>query len=154
MKPFLSFVFFLILTTSIFSQSKNAKTVMDNYAAFGRGDIPAILATFAPDCVWIHPGNPDIIPFAGTFRGAEEIKEKFFGVIPTVVQLIEFVPSIVGEEGNTVIASIHIKGKVLTTGKAYESIGEMRWTLNDAGLVTEHKAIVDVSSLEAAFTPN
>ncbi|OWY21766.1 nuclear transport factor 2 family protein [Sphingobacteriales bacterium UPWRP_1] len=149
---FLTILFVLVTITGAYAQSKNAQTVMNNYAAFGKGDIAAILATLAPDCEWTHPGNPAIVPFAGTFRGADEIGKEFFGAIPSAIQITEFSPSLAGEDGNTVITSVFIKGKAVSTGKEYENTAEMRWTFNSAGMVTKYNVIVDTAALEAALT--
>ena len=152
MKAFKLIIVLLFAYTAVFAQSKNAQTVMNNYAAFGKGDIPVILATLAPDCVWSHPGNPDIVPFAGTFTGPDAIGNKFFGVIPAAIQILEFSPKIVGEEGSTVITSVFIKGKGVATGKEFENTAEMRWSFNDAGMVTSYKVNVDTAALESALS--
>ena len=134
------------------AQSANVQTVMSNYAAFGKGDIPAILATLAPHCTWYHVGNPAIVPFAGTFSGPEEIGNKFFGAIPGAVQILSFEPSLRAEEGNTVITSVNIRGKSVATGKEYENTVEMRWTFDAAGKVVDYKNIFNPAALEAALT--
>ena len=41
------------MTTSPVTTS-NAATVADAYAAFGRGDVPAVLDRLAPDVAWEH----------------------------------------------------------------------------------------------------
>ena len=43
-------------------------TVQELYAAFGRGDIPAILAKLADDVVWESEG-PAIVSFSGIRHG-------------------------------------------------------------------------------------
>lgn len=49
-------------------EQENTQTVMDLYAAFGRGDLPAVLAALADDVEWALPG-PANIPMAGTRPG-------------------------------------------------------------------------------------
>lgn len=137
---------------SLSAQSANVQTVMGNYAAFGKGDIPAILATLAPNCSWYHAGNPAIVPFAGTFNGPAEVGSKFFAIIPTAVQILGFEPSLKAEEGNTVITAVKIKGQGVTTGKSYENTVEMRWTFDATGKVTKYENLFDPAALEAALT--
>ena len=48
--------------------SNNAEFIHNMYAAFSRGDIPAILAAVADDAEWISYG-PAGIPYAGVFKG-------------------------------------------------------------------------------------
>jgi uncharacterized protein len=49
------------------SVQENVQIVKDAYAAFGRGDMPGLLALFAEDIEWITPG--EALPLAGTYRG-------------------------------------------------------------------------------------
>src|SRR5262249_16457558 len=134
------------------AQSANIQTVQNNYAAFGQGNIPAILASLTDDCTWMQSGNPSIIPFAGTFRGKEEIGNKFFGVVPTAIQILAFEPRDFREADNVVICFVHIHGKGIATGKEYDSQVEMHWTFNAQGLVTGFQSLGDTSTLEAALT--
>ena len=52
------------------------QSVKDMYAAFGRGDIAAILARVAPDVSW-ELEAPAEISFAGIRRGPEQVKGFF-----------------------------------------------------------------------------
>lgn len=49
----------------------NAELVRAGYDAFGRSDLPALLALFAPDIVW-HVGGDG--PLSGTHRGREAVR--------------------------------------------------------------------------------
>ena len=152
MKSYLIFLSLLLSAVVATAQSANVQTVMGNYAAFGKGDVPAILSTLAPNCTWYHAGNPAIVPFAGSFTGPQEIGSKFFAMIPTAVQITTFEPSLQSEEGNVVVTSVHIKGKGVATGKEYENTVEMRWTFDAAGKVVDYKNIFDPAGLEGALT--
>ena len=46
----------------------NADVVQQNYAAVGRGDIPALLELLTDDVEWTLQG-PSVIPWAGTRNG-------------------------------------------------------------------------------------
>lgn len=142
----------LLAMVALQAQSSNVQTVMNNYAAFSKGDIPAIISTLAPDCSWYHVGNPSIVPFAGTFKGPEAIAAKFFTVIPTVLEVTAFEPAIVEEKGNVVVASVRIEGKSIATGKTFGATSEMRWTFDNAGKVVKYENTFDPAGLEAALT--
>jgi hypothetical protein len=58
------------------SVQKNVRIVKEAFAAFGRGDIQALLALFAEDIEWITPGEG--LPLAGTYRGHAAVAT-FFG---------------------------------------------------------------------------
>jgi uncharacterized protein len=48
----------------------NTEILRDGYDAFARGDIPAVLDTFAEDITWHVPGRS---PLSGDYRGHEEV---------------------------------------------------------------------------------
>jgi uncharacterized protein len=51
-------------------------TVQELYAAFGRGDLPAILSKLADDIVW-ESEAPAIVSFGGIRRGIRETRGFF-----------------------------------------------------------------------------
>jgi uncharacterized protein len=53
----------------------NADLIRSGYEAFGKGDIPAVVALWSDDIVWHVPGRS---PLAGDYTGAQEIVG-FFG---------------------------------------------------------------------------
>jgi ketosteroid isomerase-like protein len=53
----------------------DARTIREGYEAFGKGDIPAVVALFADDITWRVPGHS---PLAGEYVGAEAVLG-FFG---------------------------------------------------------------------------
>lgn len=140
----------LVLSAAYASaQSANMKTVMDNYARFGQGDIPGILATLADNVSWTHPGDPHVIAYAGTFDGPAGVGQ-FFEKVGGTTQITVFQPSNFRENGNTVSNDVHIEGKIIATGKTYTSDVVMNWSFADNGMVIRWEAVGDVSSLETA----
>jgi uncharacterized protein len=57
----------------------NEQTVKEMYAAFGRGDIAAILSHVAKDADWEAEGPAEMV-FTGIRHGVEEIKGFFAGI--------------------------------------------------------------------------
>jgi ketosteroid isomerase-like protein len=57
----------LSITTT---EHPSAIRIREGFAAFSRGDLAAVRATMAPDCVWTNAGNGAI---AGEYRGWDEI---------------------------------------------------------------------------------
>ena len=145
-------IFSLLLLLGAFfanAQSANMKTVMDGYAKFGAGDIPGIIASLDPNIVWIHAGDKSLIPFAGTYNGAEGVG-KFFETVGTTTQITVFSPTNFKEEGNMVWNDTHIEGAVIATGKPYSDDVVMKWTFGADGKVTGWEAIGEVAGLTAA----
>ena len=55
----------------------NVELVQEAYAAFGRGDIPAILGMLTDDVVF-H--SPETLVHGGTYKGGAEVLEFFQGI--------------------------------------------------------------------------
>jgi hypothetical protein len=58
------------------TEQENVQLVHELYAAFGRGDVPAILDQLTDDVVWYDPGAPEV-PHAGRYRGREGVGSLF-----------------------------------------------------------------------------
>ncbi len=113
----------------------NAELVRSGYEAFGRGDIPAVLAVFADDIVW-HIGGRNLL--SGDYHGHD-------GVIAFFTKLMEL-------SGGTFKLSVHditasdrhvIAIVDLTAerdGKPWENNGIHVWHLAD-GKVAEFRAV-------------
>lgn len=140
------------LATTAPAQSANMNTVMQDYAAFQRGDIPAIIATFAEECTWTHVGSK-VLPFAGTFKGHTGLAQ-FFGAVGQTLQVTRFEPHNYRENGNTIANETTIEAIVLPTGKPCKSEMTFTWKFNDAGKVVSWEANGDVSDIEKAFEPH
>jgi ketosteroid isomerase-like protein len=57
-------------------EQQNVDLVKQAYAAFGRGDLPGLLALLGDDIVWTTPGPADV-PTAGERRGKAAVAEFF-----------------------------------------------------------------------------
>jgi ketosteroid isomerase-like protein len=55
------------------AEQEDADAIQSVYAAFTRGDIPAVLDALTDDVEWFLPGPPEVIPFAGMRRGREQV---------------------------------------------------------------------------------
>ena len=131
------------------SEQGNVKTVLDLYAAFGRGDVPAILDLLADDVDWWFFG-PKEIPFAGRYRGRGEMM-KFFGTVGETVEVEQFGP----EEGpiardDRIIVLGRERVKVKATGRTFETHWVHVFTLRN-GKVTRLREYYDTATMAAAF---
>lgn len=144
-----SFFLSLFISLAASAQSANVLTVQNDFAAFGKGEIPTIVNSTADNVVWKHPGNSSV-PFAGTYNGHEGVG-KFFQNVANSVKITVFEPQNYVENGSTVTSTVNIKGTALSTNKEYTSTVDMVFTFNADGKITNWEAKGDVSSLEAAF---
>jgi uncharacterized protein len=58
----------------------NVELLRNTYEAFGRGDIPAVMAGFAEDIEW---SVPEVLPHGGRSRGLEGVAGFFEGLAST-----------------------------------------------------------------------
>jgi len=93
--------------------------VQSAYAAFQRGDVPAVLELAAPDVRWSYFGS---VPWAGERTGKEQVGQ-FFGVLGGAIDIQEFEPTNFVSEGSQVAVFGRTVATARQTGKKYEN----RW---------------------------
>src|ERR1700758_271448 len=97
--------------------ASNIEATRTGYESFQRGDIPSLLRDLLADnCTWISPGPKDKLPWAGTYKGKQEIAN-FFAEVERTLELTEFTPREMIEQGDTVVVLGTLAGRAKTTGK-------------------------------------
>ena len=99
------------------NEQENLQVVHEAYEAFGRGDVPGVLAMLTEDVEWSTPGPPDVIPYAGTRTGHEQVAG-YFGAFGEAVEVSEFEPQRFFAEEEMVIVLGHYAFRVRSTAKA------------------------------------
>jgi len=128
---------------------KNTQIVKDAYAAFGRGDIPTVIAALDDQVVWTGViGAAPNVPMAGERRGKAAVTE-FFGSVATHVHFSRFEPQEFVAQGDKVIALGHYTATT-SAGKSFDSDFVMVFTLK-SGKVTRFQEYLDATALNAAF---
>jgi ketosteroid isomerase-like protein len=132
--------------------AENLQIVKNGYAAFGRGDVPGLLALLAEDVVWDMPG--DGFPLAGTYRGHEGVAS-FFQKLGEQAEILEFQPREFLADGNRVLVVGWESMKVRATGRGVEIDWVMSFTLRNGKIAkfreyTDTKAIADAHVSAAA----
>ena len=107
--------------------------VQSAYAAFNRGDIPAVLDVIADDVEWKFIGSKGL-PYTGTFRGKDEVA-KFFASIPEVEDLLVFEPRESIPAGDKVAVLGWERSQVRLGGKVFESEWAHIFTIRDGRIV-------------------
>jgi uncharacterized protein len=97
------------------SEAENTQTAKDAYAAFGRGDIPAVLGVMTDDIEWVFPGPADVLPNAGTFTGREAVGA-WFGTLDANLEFQVFEPREFIAQGDKLVALVHIENTVRSSG--------------------------------------
>src|SRR4051812_5250796 len=98
-------------------ETGNIATVRSIYAAFGRGDIPAILGQMDEGMVLIVPGSP-AVPVAGARRGLQDVR-RFFEDLERRTEFSVFEPREYIAQGNRVVALVHYEGRDKMTGRSF-----------------------------------
>lgn len=97
------------------------ETTKKAYEFFQRGDIPGLLRDFIDEnCVWKSPGPTDKLPWAGTFKGKQEISN-FFMQVGQNLDFSEFAPLEMIEQGDTVVVLGKLTARVKKNGKTVEN---------------------------------
>src|SRR5436305_2658878 len=131
------------------SEQDNLQIVKDAYAAFKRGDIPAILNTLSDDVVWFLPGQISLVPVAGERRGREEVGQ-FFATLDENQEVKEFEPQEFIAQDEKVVVLGQYRWRVKSTGREFSSDWVHVFTLRD-GKVAGFKEYYDTDACADAY---
>ena len=123
-----------------------ADVINSLYAAFGRGDIPAILAMLDADVSW-H--TPESLPHGGEFRGREGVGRFFVGLGEQWEDLELDLDTLVSSEDH-VIALARIHGRLRATGEETGYSSAHVWTVRDGSPVRFAEYVDAPAALPAA----
>ena len=125
----------------------NLTAVQEIYAAFGRGDVPAILDRLAPDVVF-DPDFDGTAPWLTRREGRAGVAEFFADL--DALEIRGFEPRNFMAAGDQVAVTIRILATVKASGEALPENEMHLWTLGRDGLVTEMRHYVDTAKHAAA----
>jgi len=94
---------------------QNAKTVESMYAAFGRGDIPAVIGILDPRIVW-HEAENFVYADHSPYVGAEAVLTGLFARLGGEWDGFSAVPHEIVDGGETVVALGRYSGVYKATG--------------------------------------
>jgi len=118
------------------------ETVQTIYQAFGRGDVPTIMALISPDVSWEH-GAPDHgIPWLKPGRGLAHVGE-FFQTVGRELNISRFDVQQLYAAGDQVIAQIAIELTVKATGKQVQDFELHHWHFGADGKVHAFRHVAD-----------
>jgi ketosteroid isomerase-like protein len=130
-------------------EEQNTRVVREAYAAFGRGDVQSLLASFDDNIVWKPvTGAGQQVPTAGERKGKVSVGE-FFAIVAKHINFERFEPREFVAQGDKVVALGHYTGKT-PIGKRFDSDFVMVFTLRN-GKVTHFQEFSDSAALNAAF---
>lgn len=121
------------------------QTVENIYAAFGRGDVPAILEHLAEDVAWEHDTRDHGIDVLRPRRGRREVVGFFEGLAVLDFQRFEIASVLEGER--QVAVAVQVEHVHRTTGKRFADLELHLWTFDSRGQVAAFRHMVDSHQL-------
>ena len=115
------------------SADENTRLVQGAYEAFGRGDMPALAEVMADDIEWVNPGDPDVDPNAGTFKGKDAVLGWFSGLTSTL-DFTTFEPREFIAQNDKVVSLVYAEATVRNNGRTVASHEAHVWTFRDGEL--------------------
>ncbi len=111
------------------STEQNIKIAQEGYAAFGRGDIPGILAVLDKEIEWVTPELPGLTG-SGTKHGHQGVLE-FFQSVSETWEFEAFEPREFIGSGDSLAVRGYYRAKSRKTGVRAESDWVMVWHFRD-----------------------
>jgi ketosteroid isomerase-like protein len=131
------------------TEEQNVQIAKAGYAAFGRGDIGAILALLDEDIVWKTPGS-GVSHLTGVHNGHRGVAE-FFSRVAEIWEYEAFEPREYIAGGNHVAVVGYYRVRSRKTGRTAESDWTMVWKFRN-GKTVHFQEFNDSAVLEAALT--
>jgi uncharacterized protein len=136
-------------------EARNLATVQAVYAAFGRGDIPAILEQVTDDVDWGPALDPAVdassVPFLAQLRGRQQVPRFFQGI--QAMDYESFEPRRLFASGNEVAVRVVQKLRVKSTGKRMVLEDMHHFTFDEAGRISRWRTFLDTAGVLQAFRP-
>ena len=93
-------------------------TIRGAYAAFAKGDVPAVLSVLDSQVSWTEAEG---FPYAGTYSGPDAVLQNVFMKLGAEWDGYSAVPSEFITEGDTVVALGEYSGAYKATGKSFSA---------------------------------
>lgn len=108
--------------------SQNTELIRSLYAAFARGDVPAVLGALAADVTWTEAAGG---PYGGTYTGPNGVLEGVFMKLGGEWDGFAAVPGEFVASDNTVVALGHYSATYKATGKSFRAPFAHVWKLQN-----------------------
>ena len=128
----------------------NVETVQAVYAAFGRGDIPAILDALTDDVAWDQDAPSYGVPIYEPGAGKEHVR-RFFREVEDGLEFLRFEPKNFLAGGDQVAVPIDIEVKVSSTQNTLIALEIHLWTFASDGKVSRFFHCVDRHAAVLAY---
>ena len=124
----------------------NVKLLKNLYDAFGRGDIPTVLAAMSPEIKWYQAESNPYMPSGEAWVGPDAVLNNLFTRLGTEWEGFAVHPRAFHGAGDSVIVEARYSGMYKQTGKSADVQVCHVWDVND-GKVTRFQQYVDTAKL-------
>ena len=136
-------------------EQRNLATVQAVYAAFGRGDVPAILQQLTDDVDWGPALDPAVdatgVPFLARLQGRQQVPRFFQGI--QTMDYESFEPRRFFASGNEVAVRVVQSLRVKSTGKRLLLEDMHHFTFDPGGRISRWRTFLDTAGVLQAFRP-
>jgi uncharacterized protein len=120
----------------------NVRTIQEIYAAFGRGDVPAILSRLSESVEWEYGPTSTNVPWLQRRRGRDGVAAFFASLAE--FEIHRFAPKEFLEGDRVVVVLLDIDFTVRKTGKRIVEEDEIHvWRFDPEGRIVRHRHGVD-----------
>ena len=140
----------LMSTNQHSTTDPNIAAVQRLYAAYGRGDVDAVLTELAEDVDWAAEATGTSVPWWGSFHGKGEVP-RFFKEIGANLDVTEFDLVSLTSNDTDVVAIVHWTFTVKATGKTASMYMQHWWRFAD-GKIVFFRGSEDTAQSAAAFS--
>jgi len=125
----------------------NIALVRGLYEAFGRGDVPAVLAGFTDDIEW---NEPEGMPYGGQYHGPQAVAEQVFGPVTSDIEDFDVSPEEILADGDRVVVLTTVTGTAKESGNKLSMPAAHVWTVRD-GKMASFRQMADSATMNAAL---
>ena len=125
----------------------NGEIISGAYAAFAKGDVPAVLGVLDPKVEW---QDADGFPTGGTYVGPDAVLNGVFMPLVTDWDGFTVAPDEVVASGERVVSFGHYSGTNKKTGKSFRVPFAHAWRVKD-GQVTHFQQYTDTHIVQEAM---
>lgn len=131
------------------NEQQNVQVVQEGYALFNQGDIPNLLKLYTEDVEFIVPGPSDIIPYAGVYRGLEQVAD-FFSKVHDAIVFDRFEPVDYIVQEDKVVVLGYSKARVRANDQPHEEEWAHAFVMRE-GKVSRFQIFTDTAATSQAF---
>jgi ketosteroid isomerase-like protein len=128
----------------------NAQLVTNVYDAFGHGDMPAVLAAFAPNIEWRQAESNPYQPSGAPWIGGKAVVENLFTKLAAEWDGFTVTPGAFHDAGDTVVVEGRYTGSFKGTGRRIDAQFCHIWKARDGKLVS-FQQFTDTAQLQNAM---